>query len=118
MANCLIFRTWPVYVYFWYKSLALHKSALGIYRVVQNRPHSDSFLDIMSQVRRSTVNIIVGTFLVMDFYLTYVQYANTTLGPYSRTALHHTPLRTLLSICDARTFLSLSLTCGPQTART
>src|SRR6218665_2664388 len=44
--------------------------------------------------------------------------ANTTLGPYSRTALHHTPLRTLWSICDVRTFLSLSLTCGPQTART
>src|SRR6218665_3390349 len=31
----------------------------------------------------------------MVFYLTYVQYANTTLGPYSSTALHHTPLRTL-----------------------
>src|SRR6218665_2534596 len=57
-------------------------------------------------------------FLVIVFYLTYVQYANTTLGPYSRTALHHTPLRTLWSICDVRTFLSLSLTCGPQTART
>src|SRR6218665_259526 len=72
----------------------------------------------LSQVRRGTVNIIVGTFLVMVFYLTYVQYANTTLGPYSRTALHHTPLRTLWSICDVRKFLSLSLTCGPQTART
>src|SRR6218665_2892892 len=75
-------------------------------------------LSSLSQVRRGTVNIIVGTFLVMVFYLTYVQYANTTLGPYSRTALHHTPLRTLWSICDVRTFLSLSLTCGPQTART
>ena len=68
--------------------------------------------------RRWTVNIIVSTFLVMVFYLTSVQYANTTLGPYSRTALHHTPPRTLWSICDVRTFLSLSLTCGPQTART
>src|SRR6218665_380707 len=30
----------------------------------------------------------------------------------------HTAIRTLWSICDVRTFLSLSLTCGPQTART
>src|SRR6218665_3214669 len=32
----------------------------------------------------------------MVFYLTYVQYANNTLGPYSRTALHHTPLKRVL----------------------
>src|SRR6218665_46717 len=73
-------------------------------------------LSSLSQMRRCTVNIIVGTFLVMVFYLTYVQYVNTTT--YSRTAIHHTPLRTLWSICAVRTFLSLSLTCGPQTART
>src|SRR6218665_3846848 len=73
-------------------------------------------LSSLSQMRRSTVNIIVGMFLVMVFYLIYmyVQYANTTLGPYSRTALHHTPLRTLWSICDVRTFLSLSLTGDPK----
>src|SRR6218665_4003366 len=51
-------------------------------------------------------------FFLLIYTFSYVQYANTTLGPYSRTALHHTPPRTLWSrpICDVRTFLSLSLT--------
>ena len=104
---------------------------------IENTATSVTTSSSSSREARLTVNITVNMFSASVYYLTSVQDASATPGPCSKTAHHHPLLGTHWRTCGVRTSCSsslsalevfftrmryinlhLTLTCGPQTART